>query len=327
MKLKITAMAIFLILLCSALLFFTFSAAANAESETMSTRQTSDTTAPTILDHSPKGTDEPINTEISITFSEPMNKSEAEEAFSITPIALGTFRWNGNSLIFKPNDPLNSETQYFIRISTKAKDINGNPIVQEYTWSFKTKQEEKDKGNGGSSWWDQWEPVVTVLTIVGTALVALVGVWGLRKKRSQLSRYIEKLDITYNKYRHDPRLCERKLLNLKDSLKKKVKQGEIEEYHYIILDKKIDDYRDEVKSKKTSGKPKIVKIMDREEEPDDEEPEEEYEPDDEEPEEEPEPAKPTKGPYKSKDEPKELSIDEGDFKPKPPKPRIIADDD
>ena len=197
MKLKITAMAIFLILLCSALLFFTFSAVANPLNMTGGTRQTSDTTAPTILDHSPKGTDIPLDTEISITFSEPMNKSETEEAFSITPIAEGTFSWDQNMLIFKlkPDETLESGTIYSIRITTKAKDLNGNSIsvgAQGYQWSFSTMKKEKSEDNRGTSWWDQWEPVVTVLTIVGTALVALVGVWSLRKKRSQLSRYIEK---------------------------------------------------------------------------------------------------------------------------------------
>ncbi len=66
-----------------------------------------------------------IATKISVTFSDAINKSSIEEAFSITPTVEGTFYWCGNTLTFLPSTNLAYETQYTI-------EING------YSWRFKT---------------------------------------------------------------------------------------------------------------------------------------------------------------------------------------------
>jgi hypothetical protein len=105
-----------------------------------------DFTAPQITAHSPTGDNVPVNTNISITFNELMNKTSVTEAFNIETNVDGEFHWIGNTLIFQPNGDLEYNTKYTITITTGAKDTNGNFIQDQYSWDFITEQKEADDG-------------------------------------------------------------------------------------------------------------------------------------------------------------------------------------
>jgi PKD repeat protein len=95
-----------------------------------------DNTAPTVVSHSPTGTG--VGTTITITFSEPMNKSSAEEAFSVSPSVAGTFSWTDNTMTFTSGMDLSYETTYTVTIDTAAADLAGNHIESAYSWQFTT---------------------------------------------------------------------------------------------------------------------------------------------------------------------------------------------
>jgi hypothetical protein len=97
-----------------------------------------DTTPPTIIAHSPKGTSVSVGTQISVTFSKAMNQFSAQSAFSISPSVPGTFSWNGNQMVFTPSLNLAYLTTYTITIGTGAKDLAGNLLKSPYSWSFTT---------------------------------------------------------------------------------------------------------------------------------------------------------------------------------------------
>jgi hypothetical protein len=103
-----------------------------------------DSTPPEIIEFSPIGGDVAINTVITITFSEKMNKTSVENNFKITNNIEGQFRWRENSLIFIPNEHLSYDTNYIVTIDTGAQDKWGNPIVGNYTWKFKTERKSSD---------------------------------------------------------------------------------------------------------------------------------------------------------------------------------------
>jgi len=98
---------------------------------------TVDISAPSIVSVSPPDGAEnlPLNTTISATFSEQMNKTSVEQAFSISPGVNGSFSWNGNTTIFTPASQLENIT-YTITINTGAKDLAGNSLANNYSWSF-----------------------------------------------------------------------------------------------------------------------------------------------------------------------------------------------
>lgn len=228
-----------------------------------STVAAQDSKNPTVVFNSPKGENVKVDIVIEVTFSKRMQQLKTEQAFSVQPTVTGSFGWNDRNLTFNPDSALDPSTTYFVTISNETVDLDGNHLVS-FGWQFKTESGEKDKGSTEGDWWKTWEPIVTVLTIVGTAVVALVGYWSLRKKRSKLRTYIGKLDDVYNEHRKDPYLCEHKLSQLKEALKIKFRRGEMEENHYLILDKKIDDYLGDVRFRKTLSKPAIVKNVEKE---------------------------------------------------------------
>ncbi|MFW6121576.1 MAG: Ig-like domain-containing protein [Petrotogales bacterium] len=67
-------------------------------------------TLPQCTTLNPLGSSVSTSTELSVEFSEPMNKSSVEAAFSTSPEINGSFSWNENTLIFTPSDLLNKGT-------------------------------------------------------------------------------------------------------------------------------------------------------------------------------------------------------------------------
>lgn len=108
-----------------------------------------DTTPPQVIDWSPTESIVPVETIIMVTFSEEMNKTSVEKAFSIIPNADGSFSWEGNTMKFIP-DYLAYNTEYNVSIKSNAKDSmgscldgNGNGIAEgspndDFSWQFTT---------------------------------------------------------------------------------------------------------------------------------------------------------------------------------------------
>lgn len=104
-----------------------------------------DSTPPTIDSVSPAGgaTGVSTGTQVAVGFSEPMNLSQTEAAFSLVragdgaPVA-GSFAWSGNTLTFTPSAPLAAATDYRARVTTGARDAAGNALASERVWTFTT---------------------------------------------------------------------------------------------------------------------------------------------------------------------------------------------
>jgi len=114
-----------------------------------------DTTPPTITTTSPP-TDETnvaIGSDISASFSEAMNQSSAESAFSTSPSVTGSFSWSANTMTFNPSTNLDYGTEYTVTIAGTAEDLAGNGLdgnenetaegspTDDYSWSFTTAAE------------------------------------------------------------------------------------------------------------------------------------------------------------------------------------------
>ncbi|MCK5398327.1 MAG: carboxypeptidase regulatory-like domain-containing protein, partial [Thermoplasmata archaeon] len=102
-----------------------------------------DATAPTAK-MTPAGTTVSTLTNITVTFSEPVDQTLAESAFSISPSVSGTFQWNtdGTIMTFTPTNPLAYETVYEITIlASNIIDLAGNPMPSNLVHSFTTTSE------------------------------------------------------------------------------------------------------------------------------------------------------------------------------------------
>jgi len=100
---------------------------------------TLDTIRPAAIGSSPTGTGIPITTTISVTFSEQMNRTSVQNAFSISgPQTLGLFVWTTDNTTFTRSASLSYSTTYTVGITTVAKDFAGNNMASDYGWEFAT---------------------------------------------------------------------------------------------------------------------------------------------------------------------------------------------
>jgi uncharacterized membrane protein len=99
-----------------------------------------DSTGPTATG-SPQGDSISIFSDVTITFSEPVNTLSAEASFSISPSVTGEFLWNaqGNQMTFVLDDWFFSNTRYTVTVdSSGVFDLAGNQMEGDLTWSFTT---------------------------------------------------------------------------------------------------------------------------------------------------------------------------------------------
>ena len=82
------------------------------------------------------------NTNVTVTFNEPMDQASVQSAFSLVRAGggavAGTFSWNGSTVTFDPTASLDAATQYNATVTTAAKDVAGNALATAKSWSFTT---------------------------------------------------------------------------------------------------------------------------------------------------------------------------------------------
>ena len=97
---------------------------------------------PTVISTSPQNgtTNVSINANITIEFSDAMNKSATEGAISSSPSITGAFAWDGTAKIvtWDPTTNLMPSTQYTVTVSTSAKGKSGMNMVMPYKFIFTT---------------------------------------------------------------------------------------------------------------------------------------------------------------------------------------------
>jgi hypothetical protein len=97
-----------------------------------------DTTLPTVTGTSP-ASPVPLTSSISATFSKTMDPATITAAgtFTIATVT-GTVTYAGTTATFTPSSNLANNTQYTATITTAAKDLEGNSLLNNFVWSFVT---------------------------------------------------------------------------------------------------------------------------------------------------------------------------------------------
>jgi hypothetical protein len=83
----------------------------------------------------------PLDTRITVTFSEPMDESQPlGEAFEIDPPVGGELFWDYHRLVFEPYENLTENTTFTVSIKAipVLRDIAGNVLDMPFTWNFTT---------------------------------------------------------------------------------------------------------------------------------------------------------------------------------------------
>lgn len=106
------------------------------------TSPSGDVTPPEILYTSPEdgSVDIPVQTDIVIVFSEPMNETSVEAAISISGgVNVSSYQWfSGNSSVRLLLPMLSYTNTYSVTVASTATDLAGNPMTSSFTMSFTT---------------------------------------------------------------------------------------------------------------------------------------------------------------------------------------------
>lgn len=96
--------------------------------------------APLILDFEPnQARDVAPSSPLTVTFNTSMDRGSVEKSFLIEPVAVGSFKWSGNSVAFVPSGPgLKRGTDYKVTVGTGAKSILQKPLDSPYSLGFST---------------------------------------------------------------------------------------------------------------------------------------------------------------------------------------------
>jgi len=103
--------------------------------------------SPSIISTSPSNGEKevPISTNITITFSEKMDKKSVESSLTISPQTAFEIKWDGNKLILHPSKPLQYEKEYVVKISKNAKNMYNISLENDYIFSFLTEEKTPER--------------------------------------------------------------------------------------------------------------------------------------------------------------------------------------
>lgn len=125
-----------------------------------------DTIPPTVVSTSLIGKDVEVTNKLTITFSEPMDRTSVENSISVSPdMKISGFQWDGNNLTITFSSYLKPDTEYTVNIGTGAKDSSGNALEEPHVVDFSTKSK-PDDGFIANYWW--------IILIAAIAIVALL---------------------------------------------------------------------------------------------------------------------------------------------------------
>jgi Tol biopolymer transport system component len=77
---------------------------------------------------------------IRVTFDQEMEQTSVEERFAISPPVEGTFQWEGQTLVFRPAQPLAHNMDYTVTLLQGAESLRGRDIPREVIWHFHTRR-------------------------------------------------------------------------------------------------------------------------------------------------------------------------------------------
>ena len=81
-----------------------------------------------------------VSGHVKLVFTEKMNRSSVESAFSISPSAAGTFTWPSDDMVeWIPSSDLDPATTYTVTLDDSAISTDGYNIEKPYVFSFTTK--------------------------------------------------------------------------------------------------------------------------------------------------------------------------------------------
>jgi len=80
----------------------------------------------------------PASAPIEIRFSQAMNHRSVERRFQVEPHVEGSFSWDGNTVIYQPEEPWPFDSEITVRLEGGARSERLLPIIGPTSWTFST---------------------------------------------------------------------------------------------------------------------------------------------------------------------------------------------
>jgi len=117
---------------------------------TTETQEETDDTSPEVSSTNPGNQEEDFNTDQNIraTFTEQIDLSTLTTSSYIVMegenVIAGTLDYERTTAIFIPNEEFEKGTVYIVTITTDIMDLAGNPLSEDYSWTFRTEEAQDD---------------------------------------------------------------------------------------------------------------------------------------------------------------------------------------
>lgn len=96
--------------------------------------------AVTVVTRAPTGETVSVGAPIRIIFSQPVDRLSVEERFTLTPETSGRFLWEGQTVTFQPDRPLQPATTYQVTLQPGIADQAARSTTQQAIgWTFRTR--------------------------------------------------------------------------------------------------------------------------------------------------------------------------------------------
>jgi hypothetical protein len=110
----------------------------------------------------------------------------------------------------------------------------------EHSWNVTVLKVKKTVEGFAGVEWDVWSIIIEAIVVIFTGIFAAIGIIKMRKKRSKLKEYMDKIENITSQEKPE-RQIELDLFDLKKEIKEEFSKGLITENHYIILERMVDD--------------------------------------------------------------------------------------
>jgi hypothetical protein len=123
-------------------------------------------------------------------------------------------------------------------VTVKASD---GRATASRSWELTIKDVDPDANKFLTLTFDKWGIILEAALIVFTVITAIIGVIQYRKKHSHLKAYMKRVKEINEQYSADAVAREKALVELRTEVVAKYLKGIIEDNHFLVLEKKLED--------------------------------------------------------------------------------------
>jgi hypothetical protein len=134
-----------------------------------------DTINPTVLAVQPDEYADIYESDITITFSKPIERNTILTGLYIyPPVSQKKFRWDGAELRVRIYEELERQTNYYLSLSPEIMGEHGNPLDTRYTWVFRSGHLQENVISGSISYEDPADMGLPIICNLMTADSTLI---------------------------------------------------------------------------------------------------------------------------------------------------------